>query len=179
MDYLVLKEYKFTKTQKIIFIALLVSQAMVLSFIERMIPLNFSIPGAKLGLANIVTLTAIYLFSFRESLFIVILRTIMTTFIIGSFSSFLYSFSGALLSFLVMYMLTSVSSEKISAIGISIAGGVFHNLGQLLMAAFIIRNIKIVYYLPFLMLTGVVTGFIVGISVKHLLGYLGKLKYFN
>lgn len=179
MDYPVRKEYKLSKTQKIIFISLLVSQAIVLSFIERMIPLNFSIPGAKLGLANIITLTSLYLFSFKESLSIVILRTIMTSFIVGSFSSFLYSISGALLSFFIMYILVQISFEKISPIGISIVGGVFHNLGQLLMAAFIIKNIRIAYYLPFLMLTGVVTGCVVGISVKYLLGYLRKLKYFN
>lgn len=179
MDYPVKKEYKLSKTQKIIFIALLVSQAIVLSFIERMIPLNFSIPGAKLGLANIITLTSLYLFSFKESLAIVILRTMITSFIVGSFSSFLYSISGGLLSFFVMYVLMQISFEKISPIGISIVGGVFHNLGQLLMAAFIIKNIRITYYLPFLMLTGVVTGCVVGITVRYLLRYLRKLNYFD
>lgn len=179
MDFPANGEYKFSKTQKIIFISLLVGQAIVLSFVERMIPLNFSVPGAKLGLANIITLTSIYLFSFKESLTIVILRTIMTSFIVGSFSSFLYSISGALLSFFVMYLLIQISLEKISVIGISIVGGVFHNIGQLLMAAFIIKNIRIAYYLPFLMLTGVATGCIVGISVRYLLKYLRKHKYFN
>lgn len=179
MSYLVREQYKFNKTKKIIFIALLVSQAIVLSFIEKMIPLNFSVPGAKLGLANIITLTSIYLFSFRESLSIVFLRTIITAFIFGSLSGFLYSISGALVSFFVMYILIIICGEKISTIGISIAGGVSHNFGQLLMAAFIINNMRIVYYLPFLMLTGVATGCVVGISVKYLLGYLRKLKYFN
>ncbi|MCT4605122.1 MAG: Gx transporter family protein [Marinisporobacter sp.] len=173
------REYKMSKTQKMIFISLLVSQAIVLSFIEKMIPLNFSIPGAKLGLANIITLTSLYLFSFKETFAIILLRTIMAAFIGGSVSGFLYSISGAILSFLIMYLLMRMSLEKISTIGISVVGAVFHNLGQLLMAAFIIQNLRLVIYLPMLMLTGVVTGMVVGITVKFLLGFLRKIKYFN
>ncbi|MCT4592966.1 MAG: Gx transporter family protein [Anaeromicrobium sp.] len=173
------RQYTMSKTQKIIFISLLVSQAVVLSFIEKMIPLNFSIPGAKLGLANIITLTSLYLFSFKETFSIILLRTIMVAFIGGSISGFLYSISGALLSFLVMYLLMRVSLEKISTIGVSVTGAIFHNLGQLLMAAFIIQNLRIIIYLPLLMVTGVITGVVVGITVKYLLGFLLKIKYFN
>lgn len=173
------REDRMNKTQKLVFISLLVAQAIVLSFIERMIPLNFSIPGAKLGLANIITLTSLYLFSFRETFSIVLLRTTMVALIAGSVSGFLYSISGGILSFLVMYLLIKVGNEKISTIGISVIGAVFHNLGQLLMAAFIIKNMRIVIYLPMLMITGVVTGIVVGMTVKFLLGFLRKTKYFN
>jgi heptaprenyl diphosphate synthase len=179
MVYLNNGEYKMSKTHKMTFIALLVSQAIVLSFIERMIPLNISIPGAKLGLANIITLTSIYLLSFRETISIIFLRTTMVTFIGGNVSGFLYSISGGILSFLIMYLLVRVSFGKISPIGISVVGAIFHNLGQLLMAAFIIQDLRIVIYLPMLMLTGVVTGMVVGITVKFLLRYLQKIKYFN
>ena len=168
-----------TRTQKMIFVTMLVSQAMVLSIIEKMLPLNFAIPGAKLGLANIITLTCIYLFSFKETLAIIILRTIMTSFIGGSPSTFLYSISGAMVSFFVMYILISISREKVSTMGVSIVGGVFHNIGQLIVAMIIIENAKIFYYLPLLMLTGVGTGMFVGLCVKYLLAYLKRLKYFS
>ncbi|GAA0736202.1 Gx transporter family protein [Clostridium oceanicum] len=168
-----------SKIQKMIFFSMLVSQGIVLNIIERMLPLNFTIPGAKLGLANIITLTCIYFFSFKEALLVVVLRTILTSFIAGSPSSFLYSFSGALVSFFIMYMLIYISEEKISTIGISILGGVSHNIGQLIVATFIIENMKIFYYLPFLMMTGVATGIFVGLCVKYLLLYLRKLKYFS
>jgi len=176
MEYPIQK-YIMSRVKKIILISLLVSQALVLSFIESMIPLNFSVPGAKLGLANIVTLTSLYLFSFRETLLIIMLRTVMTAFLSGSFSMFLYSIAGALLSFLMMYLLIHFASEKVSTIGVSIVGAIFHNLGQLAMAALIIQNIKIVLYLPFLMVAGIATGFIVGASVKYLMKYLVKVKY--
>lgn len=170
---------KLTRTQKMTFVSLLVAQAIVLSFIERMIPLNSSIPGAKLGLANIITLTSIYLFSFKETLAVILLRTLMVAFIAGSFSSFLYSVSGAILSFLVMYLLIKISREKISTIGVSVVGAISHNLGQLLMAAVIIQNIKITIYLPMLMLTGVATGMIVGVTVNLLLNFLRKINFCN
>jgi len=179
MKYQIKTICNMTKTQNMIFVALLVAQAIVLSIIERMIPINFAIPGAKLGLANIVTLTSIYLFSFRQTFSIIILRTIMTSFIMGSFSSFMYSISGALLSFFVMYFLMVVSREKISIIGVSLVGGVSHNIGQLIVAMMIIQNGRIFYYLPFLILTGTGTGLVVGITAKYLLGYLRNLRYFN
>lgn len=171
--------YKMTKVQKMTFISLLVAQALVLSFIERMIPLNSSIPGAKLGLANIITLVSLYLFSFKETLAIILLRTVMVTFMTGSVSGFLYSVSGAILSFLVMYLLLKICGEKISTIGVSVVGAVFHNLGQLLMAALIIQNLRIVIYLPMLMITGVATGAVVGLTVKLLLKFLIEIRYFN
>ena len=90
---------------------------------------------------------------------------------------FLYSISGALLSFLMMYLLIHFASEKVSTVGVSIVGAIFHNLGQLAMAALIIQNIKIVLYLPFLMVAGIATGFIVGASVKYLMKYLMRVKY--
>lgn len=179
MDNKVNRTERENVTRRIVLTALLVAQAIVLSAIERTIPFPSSVPGAKLGLGNIVTLTAIYLFPFKEALSIVLLKTIMTAFILGSFSTFLYSFSGAILSFFVMFVLFSLLSHKISTIGISVAGAISHNLGQLLMAAFIIRNINIVAYLPFLMISGIGTGIVVGITTNFLLKYLKKTKLFK
>lgn len=178
-----LKEENKYKTKNsvrdIVLIALLVAQAIVLSAIERLIPLPTTIPGAKLGLANIITLTAIYLFPFKEAFSVVLLKTIMTAFVLGSFSTFLYSFSGAMLSFAVMFIMYFILKDKISTIGISVAGAIAHNLGQLLMAAFIIKNLNILLYLPFLMVSGVATGIIVGLTTNLLLKYLKKTQLFK
>ncbi len=158
-----------TRTKKLVFIALLVAQALVLHVIEGMLPINFGIPGAKLGLANIITLTALYFFSFREVLSIVVLKTIMTMLVGGSVSGFLYSLSGGLLSLLAMYMVYRFARLRVSIIGISVVGAVFHNLGQLLMAALIIQNIKIVFYLPLLVVSAVGTGIFVGLASKYMI----------
>ncbi len=158
-----------TRTKKLVFIALLVAQALVLHVIEGMLPINFGIPGAKLGLANIITLTALYFFSFKEVLSIVVLKTIMTMLVGGSVSGFLYSLSGGLLSLVAMYIMHRFGRPRVSIIGISVMGAVFHNLGQLLMAAFIIQNIKIVFYLPLLIVSAVGTGIFVGLASKYMI----------
>ncbi|GAA0180581.1 Gx transporter family protein [Clostridium sediminicola] len=179
MDCKAKKTVRRNMTRKIVLTAVLVAQAIVLSAIERIIPFPSSVPGVKLGLGNIISLTAIYLFSFKESLSIVLLKTIMATFILGSFSTFIYSLSGAILSFFVMFVLYVTLSSRISTIGISVAGAISHNLGQLLMAALIIKNINVVAYLPVLMMSGIGTGIVVGITTNYLLKYLKKTKLFD
>lgn len=179
MAYLDKKLEKMSKSRKLIFIALLLSQALVLSFIERSIPFNFGVPGAKLGLANIIVLTSLIVLSLKEAFTLLILRCGLFTLIAAAFSTFLYSLSGGVFSFFAMYLLLKMGREKISIIGISVVGAIFHNLGQLLMAAFIIQNINIVVYLPMLAISGVVTGIVVGITVQYLLKALEKLPYFK
>lgn len=168
-----------SKTQKIVVISLLVAQALVLHLVERLIPFNFGVPGAKLGLANIITLVSIYLFGFKETLTVVILRVILSSLLGGNVSGFLFSISGGILSFLIMYILKVIGREKISVIGISIVGAVFHNIGQILMAAIIIENLNIFIYLPLLLLSSVVTGLFVGITVKYIIKFLKDTGLFN
>jgi heptaprenyl diphosphate synthase len=162
-----------------VLISVLVAQAIVLSLVERMIPFNFNVPGAKLGLANIVTLTAIYMLPFRQSLLVTTLRILMTAFIIGSFSSFLYSLAGGFLSYFVMAILVYLDFKNLGTIGISVAGAVAHNLGQLLMAAFIIQNVFILGYLPMLMLAAIATGIAVGLTVQYLVKALKATRLFQ
>lgn len=161
-----------TQTKKIVYIALLVAQALVLHIVERMIPINLGIPGAKLGLANIITLVSLYIFNFKDCFSIVIIRTALANFLAGSLSSFLFSISGGILSLIAMYEIKKIGKENISVIGVSIFGAVFHNIGQILIAAMIIQNLRITVYLPFLMISAIATGFFVGIVVKFLLKYL-------
>jgi heptaprenyl diphosphate synthase len=163
------------KTNKLTFIALLVAQALVLHIVERAIPVPFITPGARLGLANIITVISIYLLSFNDALLIVILRVIMATLLGGSLSSFFYSIAGGLLSLLVMFCIKNIGKENISIIGVSIAGSVFHNIGQIIVAAVIIQSVNIVSYLPFLMIAGIGTGIFVGITANYLLKHLRRL----
>ncbi|HSN66122.1 MAG TPA: Gx transporter family protein, partial [Fusibacter sp.] len=141
-----------SKTRMLVFISVLVAQGMILSFIESMLPIPFIAPGAKLGLANIITLSAIYLLTFKQATAVVLLRVLLTATTFGSLSSFLYSFSGGVLSLLVMAAILKVFKGEISLIGVSIAGAVAHNLGQLFVAAIIIHNVLILTYLPILLI---------------------------
>lgn len=169
-----MKKIQFTKTKKTAFIGILVCQAIVLNIFERLIPLNLGVPGAKIGLANIVTLTALYLFNFKDVFVIVILRTILGSFFAGSLSSFIYSFAGALFSFIAMYFILKKFKEEVSIISVSAAGGVVHNIAQLSLASIVVKNSGIFFYLPFLLLTGIVTGIFVGATSKLLVKYLKK-----
>ena len=153
-------------------IAMLVCLSIVLNLFERIIPIAFPVPGAKLGLANMVVLTALYILPAKDAFLVVVLKSLMASWIFASFSAFLYSIAGSLLSFAVMLMIIRLGKDRLSIVGASAVGGVCHNIGQLLMAALIIQNIRIFSYLPFLMVTGTATGILVGITVRLILKYL-------
>lgn len=167
------------KTQKITFISVLVAQALVLYLVERMLPIPFIAPGAKLGLSNIVTVVCLYLFNLKDAFVVIILRIILSTLFGGSLSSFLYSISGGLLSLIAMYIVKKLGKDYISIIGVSITGAFFHNLGQILMAAVIIHNINIIVYLPILSIAGIGTGFFVGITSSYLMLYVKRLPFYS
>ncbi len=166
-----------SKTRMLVFLSVLVAQGMILSFIESMLPIPFIAPGAKLGLANIITLAAIYLLTFKQASAVVLLRVLLTATTFGSLSSFLYSFSGGVLSLLVMAAILKVFKGEISLIGVSIAGAVAHNLGQLFVAAIIIHNVLILTYLPILLIVAIPTGLFVGIVAKILINYLERVNF--
>lgn len=170
---------KGSKTKKMVFIALLISMALVLSYFERFIPLPMAIPGVKLGLANAITLTALYFLSFKETFFLVAIRVFMNAIFVGNLMSFWYSLSGGLLSFFVMYLLIRLFRNKISTPGVSVAGAFAHIVGQLIIVA-IITNSKAVAiaYLPILSISAIITGLIIGVTVKILLTYLNKSLQF-
>jgi heptaprenyl diphosphate synthase len=161
-----------TPTRKLTLIAVLVCLSLVLNFFERMIPLTLPAPGAKLGLANMVVLTALYILPVKDAFLVVILKSVTASWLFASFSAFLYSISGSLLSFAVMLCMIRLGRDRFSPVGVSVAGGVFHNAGQLLMAAAVIHTLKIFVYLPFLVLAGAVTGILVGLAVRFILKYL-------
>lgn len=160
-------------------IAIFASVAVVLGIVESLIPFTAAIPGAKLGLGNIMVLTCLLYFRGRDALTLIVLKTILTSFILGSFSTFLFSFMGALGSFIVMYLLIRFGRDQFSLMMISIMGGVFHNIGQLGAASFVLGTTQIFYYLPFLLVSGVVTGVFVGLAARYLSESLNKLALFE
>lgn len=164
-------------TRKLVLISVLVAQGIVLGYIEKMLPIPFIVPGAKLGLANIVTLTAIYFLNFRESSAVVLLRVLLTAVTFGSLSSFLYSLSGGVLSLIAMAGLLKVFKDELSLISVSIIGSISHNMGQLIMAAIIIHNVLILTYLPFLLIIAIPTGIFVGLVARALIQYLQKTNF--
>lgn len=153
--------------KKVSYCAILVALALVFSYVEAMIPFNFGIPGIKLGIANLVIVIGLYLLKPHEVLIISVVRILLAGFMFGSGMSIIYSLAGGLLSFAVMLLLKKV--KGFSILGVSIAGGVSHNMGQLLMAALIVQNIKIGYYAPVLLIAGAVTGTIIGIVSGRIL----------
>lgn len=168
--------------KRTVIVAIFAAVAVVLSLIEAQIPLaslGLMVPGAKLGLANIMILTCIVFLRGRDAFMLVILKTLLVAFLFGSFSSLLFSLFGSVFSFIVMFVLVLLRADRISLIGISIAGGVAHNIGQLLAAAMVFSSFSILYYLPWLLVTGIVTGVAVGFAVRYLVAALSKVSLFE
>lgn len=166
-----------SKTHRMVLIALLTALAIVLMAVERLIPFSVAVPGVKLGLANVVTLTALYMFSWRDTLAIIFLRVLLGSLILGSFSAFLFSLGGALMAFLVMAVLVTFLPRVFSTVGVSICGAVGHNIGQLLVAAVVVQNLRIISYLPILLVSAIGTGLVTGYTVTLLLKYLRLTKH--
>ena len=152
---------KKTPAQKAALYGVLVALAMILSYIEVLIPLPVGIPGVKPGLANLVVFFALYSMSAGEAFLISMVRIILVSITFGNGSAFLYSMAGGILSFLVMWICQK--KEFLVPTGVSIAGGIAHNVGQLLMASVILENGAVFTYLPVLLAAGCITGGIIGI----------------
>ncbi len=159
--------------KKIAFLGLFVSFALILSFLETLIPNMIPIPGFKLGLANFAVLLALYLFGIKEAAIVDLLRIVLAALLFGSMFSFLYALSGASLAILIESLIKK--TDKFSPVGVSIFGAVFHNLGQFILAVIIMRSFGVLYYLPFTLVFCVLTGFINGFLVNLLNKRLAKL----
>ena len=149
------------ETRKIARMGLLVALAMILSYVESLIPAFVAVPGVKVGLANIVVIFALYTLVPVEALTVSLLRVILSSFLFGSVLSLLYSLSGALLSLGGMIVMKKL--KIFSTLVVSVTGGVLHNVGQILVACLVLETDVLLYYLPVLILSGVVTGAVIGI----------------
>ncbi|MER2151226.1 MAG: Gx transporter family protein [Candidatus Limivicinus sp.] len=149
------------KTQKLTVMALTTAIALVLSFIESQIPAFVAVPGVKMGLPNIAIVYALYRLGWKEAAMISLTRVVLVSLLFGSAASFLYSFAGAVLSLLGMTLLKKTG--KFTEIVVSVAGGVLHNIGQIAMASIILETDALRYYLPFLLVSGILAGVVIGL----------------
>lgn len=150
-----------TKTKFIATSAMFVCLALVFSYVEILIPFSVGIPGVKLGLANLVIIIALYEMDFKYAFVINAIRIVIAGLLFSGLFGMMYSIAGGLLSILVMWALKKTG--LFSMIGVSMAGGLAHNLGQLLVAAFLVSNLKMFIYFPVLMFSGIGSGILIGI----------------
>lgn len=148
-------------TKRIAMCGVMTALAMIFSYIESMIPIPLPVPGIKLGVANIAVITILYVLGVKEAVIINLLRIVLTSMLFGNFNSFLFSISGAILSLLIMIIMKKL--DFFSYIGVSVCGGIMHNVGQIIAAVFIMGSGVIVYYLPVLIISGVFAGVVIGI----------------
>ena len=149
------------KTKKIAVLALAIALAMILSFVESQIPAFVAIPGVKIGLANIAVVFVLYKLGWKEAVLISLVRVFMVSVLFGTAVSLFYSVAGAVLSLTGMVLLRKTG--LFSTVAVSVTGGVLHNVGQSLMACLLLETNVIVYYLPFLILSGVIAGVVIGV----------------
>lgn len=150
------------KIEKLAFLAMTAAIAIVLSFVESQIPAFFTIPGVKLGLANVAIIFALYKMGFFEAVTVSLIRIFTVFLIFGGVMPLLYSLAGAVLSLAVMYVLKRFT--PLSEIGVSVSGGVAHNIAQVTVAAFLFESNALYLYLPVLLLSGTVAGVLIGIA---------------
>lgn len=149
------------KTKKLTLYALMIALAMVLSYLESLVPLSFAVPGVKMGLPNVVIVFALYKMGFRSACTISLVRVVLVSILFGNAFAMVYSLAGAALSLCAMWLLSR--SGKFSSVGVSVAGGLAHNLGQIIVAIFVLQTGGLIYYLPALCVSGTIAGVCIGI----------------
>ena len=164
------------KTKKMVFLGLMLGYSLILYILETYIPNPFIVffPGAKLGLTNIITLVSLLIFGFKETFIIVTVRVILSSIFAGPMSYLLFSIGGAYLSLIVMFLVNKI--KGFSVIGVSIAGAIAHNIGQLLVASILVENFLMITYLPFMLATSLVTGLFVGIVSQFCYSKMDRIK---
>jgi len=161
------------KTKKLTAMALLTAVAMILSYVEAMLP-SIGIPGVKMGLANIAVVFALYRLGWREAAAISLVRVVLMALLFTGVAAMLYSLAGAAVSLLLMTALKKTG--LFSAVGISVAGGVGHNAGQVLLAMWMLDTAELIYYLPVLALSGVIAGVLIGFAGGMLVNRMKKVS---
>lgn len=155
----------------------LLAVALILSYVESLIPFGFGIPGIKLGLPNLIVVLLLYRDKAlsggaKEALLVNGLRIVLSGFLFGNLYAILYGLAGAACSFTVMVL--ARRCRYLSMVGVSVLGGVFHNVGQVMAAVFVVETFAVIYYLPALFVAGVVTGAVLGLLGMELLPYLRR-----
>ncbi len=155
------------------YMGLLLAFALILSYIETIIPFQFGIPGIKLGFANLAVILTLCLLGYREAFLLTVVKAILCGFLFGNLTMIIYSLSGAVISFLTMALM--VKSGRFHIPVVSAAGGVMHNIGQLAVAFVIVSTYGIFYYVPILILAGLLTGILIGITASLVMPYIKRI----
>lgn len=159
-------------TKRIAYAGMLTALALIFSYVETLLPVSFGVPGIKLGLANLIVITGIYFMRPTDVFGIMVARIFLASFMFGNMAALIYSLFGGILSFAVMLLLSR--RKRLSMIGVSMAGGVSHNIGQILVAMYVVENANLLYYLPILCISGVLTGMLIGYIGKKCLPLIRK-----
>lgn len=164
---------KSKKTKNVALFGMMVALAFTFSYLESLIPFNFGIPGVKLGLANLVVVIALYTMKPAEAFSIAVIRIFLAGLTFGNAYSIAYSLCGGILSFAVMLLL---KRTKLSMVGVSMMGGISHNIGQIIVAAIVMETARIAYYLPVLLVAGLATGLLLGVVSSLIVSRVEKIK---
>lgn len=160
------------KTEKITRLALLLALGLILSYLESLLPVMYFVPpGVKLGLSNLVTMFVLYQFGGKDALLILSLRVVLSGFMFSGLTSIIFGMAGGALCVIVMSLLKRIGI--FSVMGVSMAGAVCHNLGQLIAACFVVSNANMLYYLPILCAAGLISGIVTGYISALLINRLG------
>lgn len=152
---------------KVAYFGVFTAFALILSYVEMLIPIQFGIPGIKLGLANLMIVIMLYKRNAKEAMMLSVVRIVLAGFMFSNLFSIIYSLAGGTLSLIVMALLKK--RKSFSVMGVSIAGGVSHNIGQLLVAMAVVETYRVGYYFPVLLIAGVLTGALIGVVSNEVL----------
>ena len=161
--------------KSVAYLGVFLALAMILSYVEAILPFAIGIPGVKLGLANLVTVLMLYLIGWREALCVSVLRIVLTGILFGNLVSICYGLAGGLLSFVLMFILIRIN--RFHVVTVSICGGIIHNMGQLIVAGFLVSSYYVIYYMPVLLIAGFVTGALIGIVARTMLFNINTLEW--
>jgi heptaprenyl diphosphate synthase len=162
------------KTKKVATLGLSIALAMIMSYIEVLVLLSFAVPGIKMGLANIVIIFVLYKIGTKEAILVSLIRVFLVSLLFSNVMAMWYSLAGAVLSLGIMWILKK--TDKFSVVGVSIAGGIMHNVGQIIMAVIVLGTEQIALYLPVLVITGTVTGVVIGIVSGLVINRFKKIR---
>lgn len=156
---------------RVAYLGLMAALAILCGYVEALLPVNFGIPGMKLGLSNIVIVFVLSRLSWREAVLVSAVRVLVIGFLFGNLFSIAYSLAGTLLSILVMSLL--LKSRRFGLVGVSAAGGTAHNIGQIVVAFLVTPALPLLWYLPVLMLAGVATGVVIALAAGAVMRRVG------
>ena len=163
---------KKLSTKTIAMLAMMIAIALVFSYVETLIPINFGIPGVKLGLANLAIVAVLYIMGGKQALFVSVVRIVLSGFLFANLASILYSLAGGLLSLAIMVLLQK--TKKFPVVVVSVIGGICPNVGQLIVAMFVVESLSLTVYLPVLLIAGFLTGLLIGIVCQLVLPSVRK-----